>query len=133
MTACRWCCSGSYACVAELKALASPTQLAAPEQRHSESSVALQLIADVVLPLAKLKHLFGKIWACRHSALTRWYTQRPRRTGKIWLGSSRCAKRSRTHVGVSHLWRCKAFGRRQRGPEVRLQIQLPAVALWIIR
>ena len=43
------------------KPLASPTQLAAPEQRHPQSSVALQLIADVVLPLAKLKHLPGKI------------------------------------------------------------------------
>ena len=52
---------GVVCVVAELKALASPTQLAAPEQRHSKSSVALQLIADVVLPLAKLKHLFGKI------------------------------------------------------------------------
>ena len=50
--------------------------------------MALQLIADVVLPLAKLKHLFGKILGLRHSALTRWYTQETRRTGKIWLGSS---------------------------------------------
>jgi hypothetical protein len=52
---------GVVCIAAELKVLASPTQIAAPEQRHPQSSVALQLKADVVLPFAELKHLLGKI------------------------------------------------------------------------
>ena len=52
---------GIVCVVAELKVLASPTQIAAPEQRHPQSSVALQLIAHVVLLVAELKHLLGKI------------------------------------------------------------------------